>query len=89
MKKYLNIYLIVIGINLMLSIVFSFGKFGYDTGFSFGTLNLIVGVLMLVIGLIMLIAGSKENGKMVLAASGLILLTGGVFCTIFPFRLNG
>lgn len=88
MKNYLRIYLITAAISLILSIIISGASSFYEIGFGFGTLNLIFGALMLFAGLIMVLAGSKESGKATLAAGGLILLTGGIFCSIFPWEMN-
>ena len=89
MKKYINIYLICIIGAAILSIILNKGAFSYDTGFAFGVINLLSGGLLFVIAIILLIAGSKEDGKHLMAASGLILLTGGITCSIFPLKLNG
>jgi hypothetical protein len=89
MKNYLKIYLGFIIVAFIISLLFSQGEIGYGTGFVFGTMNLIVGGLLLFIGLIALFAKDKSIGKNILAAAGLILLTGGIFCSIFPFSMNG
>lgn len=87
MKKFLTIYLITIGVIGVASLLMAGGDVeGF--GFIFGLLNLLAGGAMLFIGIIMLIAGAAENGKQVLIAGGLVLLTGGVACSIFPFTLN-
>lgn len=88
MKNYLRIYLITAATSLALSVMISGASSFYDIGMGFGTLNLIFGVLLLFAGVIMLLAGSKESGKATLAAGGLILLTGGIFCSVFPLSLN-
>lgn len=88
MKNYLRIYLITAAASLFLSALITGAKSIDEVGMGFGTLNLIFGVLLLFVGLIMVLAGSKESGKATLAAGGLILLTGGIFCSIFPLEMN-
>lgn len=89
MKNYLKIYMVSIGAIFLFSFVVNQGKFKYDTGFTFGTANLLLAFVMFFIGLIMLLANNKTAGKATIAASGLLLLTGGIFCSIFPFTMNG
>lgn len=88
MKKFLAIYLITIGVTAIVSLLLATDDES-AFGFIFGLLNLLAGGAMLFIGIIMLIAGAAENGKHVLIAGGLVLLTGGIACSIYPFTLNG
>lgn len=88
MKRYLRIYLIGIVATFVLAIAANDGKFIYDTGFMFGLCNLLLGGLLLLVGVIIFIAGSREMARAMFAAAGLILLTGGVACSFFPFNLG-
>lgn len=88
MKKTLRIFLIV---ELAIMIICFFAnnmKAVYDTGFSIGLLNLLTGALLILIAIILLIAKQKDNGMATLAAAGLILLSGVITCSFFPFRLG-
>lgn len=88
MKKYLNIYLIGVATTFVVAVVSNGGKFVYDTGFAFGVLNLLLGAGLIVASFIASVSGSRETGRALIAAAGLILLTGGITCSIFPIRLN-
>lgn len=88
MKKALRIFLITEAIIIIFCFLANSMKAVYDTGFSIGLLNLIIGVVMLLVAIVLLIAKQKENGMAALIAAGLILLSGIVTCSFFPFRLN-
>jgi len=88
MKKSLNIYLACMSVSFVIGILFDSGRFTAITGFMFGCLNLIIGFFLSIAGIIMLASGSKEKGKIFMQASGMVLLTGGIACSVFPFRLN-
>lgn len=88
MKRYLNIYLIGVAATFILAVASNGGKFVYDTGFAFGSLNLLLGIALITAGFIASVSGKRETGRALMAAAGLILLTGGITCSIFPIRLN-
>jgi len=88
MKKSLNIYLACIIVSFVLGLLFDSGRFTSVTGFMFGCLNLIIGFILFIAGIVLLSSGSKEKGKVFMQASGMVFLTGGIACSIFPFRLN-
>lgn len=88
MKKALRIFLITEAIIIIFCFLANNMKAVYDTGFTIGLLNLIIGAVMLLVAVVLLIAKQKENGMAALTAAGLILLSGIVTCSFFPFRLH-
>lgn len=88
MKKALRIFLISEAIIILFCFMVNGMNPVYDTGFTIGLLNLLLGGLMLLVAIVLLIAKQKENGMATLAAAGLVLLSGIVTCSFFPFRLG-
>jgi hypothetical protein len=88
MKKALRIFIISEVIIILFCFMANSMKAVYDTGFTIGLLNLLAGAIMLLVSIVLLIAKQKENGMATLAAAGLILLSGIVTCSFFPFRLG-
>jgi cytochrome bd-type quinol oxidase subunit 2 len=87
MKKALRIFLIPEAVIILFCFIVNGMKPVYDTGFTIGLLNLLLGVIMLLVAIVLLIAKQKENGMATLTAAGLVLLLGIVTCSVFPFRL--
>jgi hypothetical protein len=88
MKNSIKIYLICEAAIFVLSFIGNGMNLNDDTGFTIGLLNLLAGILMLLVSVILLIAGRKQAGLSLLAASGFVLLTGFITCSVFPFKLN-
>lgn len=89
MKKALRIFLITETVIVAFCFLANNMRAVYDTGFTIGLLNLLIGAVMLLVAIVLLLAKQKETGMATLAAAGLILLSGIVTCSFFPFRLNG
>jgi hypothetical protein len=60
----------------------------HDAGASIGLANSIAGILLLVISVIIFIMQKRELGRSTLLAGGLLLVTGAIACSVFPFKLN-
>lgn len=82
MKKALPILIT----ELVISLIFAFASsdgINYDFLTMFGLGNLIMGLLSFVISLIIYFV-DNETGKPWFIASGIVLLLGGLTCSIFP-----
>ena len=87
MKKALPYLIGEIVLSLIISL---FATAGSGDGFLtiFGLINLILGVIGLVFGVIFSIARVENVSKGLLISSALILLIGGLTCSVFPMRFN-
>lgn len=76
---------------LVISLIFAFASgnciFSYEFFTVFGLGNLIIGLLSFVISLIIYFV-DNETGKPWFIASGIILLLGGLTCSVFPLDLG-
>lgn len=88
MKGYMKIYLVSIAFTAIISILSAQPVTLYETGFAFGATNLLLAGLFFIIACLLLLGKAKEEGSNLMIASGLLLLTGGVACSIFPFTHN-
>jgi len=87
MKKGVYTFLIELAISIIVSVLFNQGMINYDFFTLLGLVNLIMGGLSLFISLILLLI-DKQMAKSFFIATGLLLLVGGLTCSIFPIRLN-
>ena len=87
MKKALPYLIGEIVLSLIISL---FATEGSGDGFLtiFGLINLILGVIGLVFGVIFSIARVENVSKGLLISSALLLLIGGLTCSVFPMRFN-
>jgi len=76
-------------VSLFGGLAFTFGALNiYDLLTLSGALNLIFSILFFLAALLQFLLRNKEQGKTLLITSGLLLLAGGVTCSVFPFRMN-
>ena len=87
MKRILKIYAVCLGASLIFAFLLNDRTLDYNFLTGLGLVNLVIGVLAFLVGLIAF-AFDTELAKAILAASGLLLLTGTLTCSIHPFRMN-
>ena len=87
MKKAIPIFITEFIISLVFAFAVNNSAIDYNFLTALGLGNLIIGLLSFFISLIIYFV-DNEQGKPWFIASGLILLVGGLTCTIFPFQYN-
>jgi hypothetical protein len=63
-------------------------QINHDTGTVIGLGNLMAGALVFFASIIIFILQKRELGRSTLLASGLLLVTGVIACTVFPLQLK-
>ena len=88
MKKALNIFLSGIALAVLVSFFANDEKMDYNYLTLGGLTCLVLSALGLFVSLFLFVAKDKETAKSLLIATGLMLFTGVVTCSVFPMNLN-
>jgi hypothetical protein len=75
-------------ITLLIIFVVNDQQINHDAGTGIGLGNLVAGALVFFVSIIIFILQKRELGRSTLLASGLLLVTGVITCSVFPLKLK-